>query len=281
MGCAAARRMHASDGFRGFCLGCMSAHAAIVDGRAENDDESVTSPLSAQLLERRGGGGSEKQKHAERNRRRPRTAESTQNTPGAAYWQKKGAGQHRSASVGTFHTTRVHLPECSVFPRKSPCGASTHTEAQMLTLSADMDDSSSLLDLLECSVCLERLDTTAKVLPCQHTFCRRCLENIVSSRNELRCPECRILVDCGVDDLPANILLVRLLDGIKQRPQRGSAGGGGGGRQSLAGGSLQGYAAGISASPPGTAIRELPVATRSSPVKVGHFPFMHEICWFD
>ncbi|XP_037344260.2 E3 ubiquitin-protein ligase SH3RF3-like isoform X2 [Pungitius pungitius] len=144
----------------------------------------------------------------------------------------------------------------------------------MLALSADMDESSSLLDLLECSVCLERLDTTAKVLPCQHTFCRRCLENIVSSRNELRCPECRILVDCGVDDLPANILLVRLLDGIKQRPQRGSGGGGGGGggggaggRLSLAGGSLQGYAAGISASPPGSAIRELPVAIRSSPVK--------------
>uniref|UniRef100_A0A673B2J9 RING-type E3 ubiquitin transferase n=1 Tax=Sphaeramia orbicularis TaxID=375764 RepID=A0A673B2J9_9TELE len=133
-------------------------------------------------------------------------------------------------------------------------------EAQMLTLSADMDESSSLLDLLECSVCLERLDTTAKVLPCQHTFCRRCLENIVSSRNELRCPECRILVDCGVDDLPANILLVRLLDGIKQRPQRGNGGGGvgAGGRQSLPGGSLQGYAAGISASPPGSNIPALP-----------------------
>ncbi|XP_051937613.1 E3 ubiquitin-protein ligase SH3RF3-like isoform X2 [Hippocampus zosterae] len=132
----------------------------------------------------------------------------------------------------------------------------------MITLSADMDESSSLLDLLECSVCLERLDTTAKVLPCQHTFCRRCLENIVSSRNELRCPECRILVDCGVDDLPANILLVRLLDGIKQRPQRGGAG-----RQPAAGGSLQGCAAGISASPAGSAARDLPVATRSSPVK--------------
>ncbi|XP_030643014.1 E3 ubiquitin-protein ligase SH3RF3-like [Chanos chanos] len=120
-------------------------------------------------------------------------------------------------------------------------------------------DESSLLDLLECSVCLERLDTTAKVLPCQHTFCRRCLENIVSSRNELRCPECRILVDCGVDDLPANILLVRLLDGIKQRPRNG-------GRPSLTGISL-GCAAGISASPPGTAVRDLPIATRSSPVK--------------
>uniref|UniRef100_A0A8C9WGE4 RING-type E3 ubiquitin transferase n=1 Tax=Scleropages formosus TaxID=113540 RepID=A0A8C9WGE4_SCLFO len=89
-------------------------------------------------------------------------------------------------------------------------------------------DESSLLDLLECSVCLERLDATAKVLPCQHTFCRRCLENILCSRNELRCPECRILVDCGVDELPANILLVRLLDGIKQRPRNG-------GRASLSG----------------------------------------------
>ncbi|XP_064832652.1 E3 ubiquitin-protein ligase SH3RF3-like [Oncorhynchus masou masou] len=124
-------------------------------------------------------------------------------------------------------------------------------------------DESSLLDLLECSVCLERLDTTAKVLPCQHTFCRRCLENIVSSRNELRCPECRILVGCEVDDLPANILLVRLLDGIKQRPRNG-----GSTRQSLVGGGRsQGCVAGISASPPGSGIRDLPVATRSPPVK--------------
>ncbi|XP_055727043.1 E3 ubiquitin-protein ligase SH3RF3-like isoform X2 [Salvelinus fontinalis] len=124
-------------------------------------------------------------------------------------------------------------------------------------------DESSLLDLLECSVCLERLDTTAKVLPCQHTFCRRCLENIVSSRNELRCPECRILVGCEVDDLPANILLVRLLDGIKQRPRNG-----GSTRQSLVGGGRSlGCAAGISASPPGSGIRDQPVATRSPPVK--------------
>lgn len=84
-------------------------------------------------------------------------------------------------------------------------------------------DEASLLDLLECAVCLERLDTTAKVLPCQHTFCRRCLESIVCSRHELRCPECRILVGCGVDELPANILLVRLLDGIRQRPRSAAA----------------------------------------------------------
>uniref|UniRef100_A0A3B4AD07 RING-type domain-containing protein n=1 Tax=Periophthalmus magnuspinnatus TaxID=409849 RepID=A0A3B4AD07_9GOBI len=83
-----------------------------------------------------------------------------------------------------------------------------------------------LLDLLECPVCLERLDATAKVLPCQHTFCRRCLQGIVGSRGELRCPECRTLVECAVDELPSNILLVRLLDGIKQRPRRAGPGAG-------------------------------------------------------
>uniref|UniRef100_A0A3P9J5V1 E3 ubiquitin-protein ligase SH3RF1 n=1 Tax=Oryzias latipes TaxID=8090 RepID=A0A3P9J5V1_ORYLA len=85
-------------------------------------------------------------------------------------------------------------------------------------------DESVLLDLLECPVCLERLDASAKVLPCQHTFCRRCLQGILSSRGELRCPECRTLVECAVDDLPSNILLVRLLDGIKQRPRKAGSG---------------------------------------------------------
>ncbi|XP_036996270.2 E3 ubiquitin-protein ligase SH3RF1 isoform X2 [Artibeus jamaicensis] len=89
-------------------------------------------------------------------------------------------------------------------------------------------DESALLDLLECPVCLERLDASAKVLPCQHTFCKRCLLGIVGSRNELRCPECRTLVGSGVEELPSNILLVRLLDGIKQRPWKPGPGAGGG-----------------------------------------------------
>ncbi|XP_060080027.1 E3 ubiquitin-protein ligase SH3RF3-like [Ylistrum balloti] len=78
-------------------------------------------------------------------------------------------------------------------------------------------DEQSLNELLECSVCLERLDGTSKVLPCQHTFCRRCLDEIVSTKHELRCPECRTLVEIRVEDLPLNILLVRLLEGIKTK----------------------------------------------------------------
>ncbi|XP_070553591.1 E3 ubiquitin-protein ligase SH3RF3-like isoform X2 [Ptychodera flava] len=84
-------------------------------------------------------------------------------------------------------------------------------------------DEQSLNDLLECSVCLDRLDETSKVLPCQHTFCKRCLEEIRNSRGELRCPECRVLVHCSVDELPTNILLVRLLGGIKQPAGKSTA----------------------------------------------------------
>uniref|UniRef100_A0A8D0DDY8 E3 ubiquitin-protein ligase SH3RF1 n=1 Tax=Sander lucioperca TaxID=283035 RepID=A0A8D0DDY8_SANLU len=100
-----------------------------------------------------------------------------------------------------------------------------HSYSHMGCLTQRMDESV-LLDLLECPVCLERLDASAKVLPCQHTFCRRCLQGILGSRGELRCPECRTLVECAVDELPSNILLVRLLDGIKQRPRRAGPGAG-------------------------------------------------------
>ena len=76
-------------------------------------------------------------------------------------------------------------------------------------------DEWTLNDLLECSVCLERLDTSSKILPCQHTFCKKCLQEIVSTHKELKCPECRILVEAPIDELPPNVLLMRILEGMK------------------------------------------------------------------
>ncbi|XP_066154616.1 E3 ubiquitin-protein ligase SH3RF3 [Euwallacea fornicatus] len=76
-------------------------------------------------------------------------------------------------------------------------------------------DEGTLNDLLECSVCLERLDTSSKVLPCQHTFCRKCLQEILQKHKELRCPECRVLVNGKIEDLPPNVLLMRILEGMK------------------------------------------------------------------
>ncbi|OQR69526.1 SH3 domain-containing RING finger protein 3-like [Tropilaelaps mercedesae] len=81
-------------------------------------------------------------------------------------------------------------------------------------------DAAFLNELLECSVCLEQLDSSSRVLPCQHTFCKRCLQEIVQSKGELRCPECRTLVETKVDELPVNIFLVRLLEGIKNKTPR-------------------------------------------------------------
>lgn len=86
-------------------------------------------------------------------------------------------------------------------------------------------DECTLNDLLECSVCLERLDTSSKVLPCQHTFCKKCLEEIVVTKKELRCPECRVLVETSIDDLPPNVLLMRILEGMRNAaPKRRSTG---------------------------------------------------------
>ena len=83
------------------------------------------------------------------------------------------------------------------------------------TTSIPTMDEKALNELLECSVCLDRLDSSSKVLPCQHTFCRWCLEEIVTTKKELRCPECRCLVEINVSELPTNILLMRLLEGMK------------------------------------------------------------------
>ena len=84
--------------------------------------------------------------------------------------------------------------------------------------------------LLECSVCLEPLGTNHKVLPCQHTFCLPCLQDVweghktrtaarqassSSSSSSPLCPECRRA--CPVADpkcLPTNVILNRLLEGI-------------------------------------------------------------------
>lgn len=86
-----------------------------------------------------------------------------------------------------------------------------------------MDDLT-LLDLLECPVCFEKLDVTAKVLPCQHTFCKPCLQRIFKAHKELRCPECRTLVLCSIEALPANLLLVRLLDSVRSGQSSGRRG---------------------------------------------------------
>jgi len=73
----------------------------------------------------------------------------------------------------------------------------------------------SLMALLECPLCSELLDASAKVLPCQHTFCISCLQRQEATHSQLLCPECGAPVPARtVEELPENYLLVRLLGGL-------------------------------------------------------------------
>lgn len=77
-----------------------------------------------------------------------------------------------------------------------------------------------LMALLECPLCSEQLDMSAKVLPCQHTFCLSCLQKQEAAHSRLLCPECRASVPARtVEELPANLLLVRLLEGLQGSPR--------------------------------------------------------------
>ncbi|XP_028272345.1 E3 ubiquitin-protein ligase SH3RF2 [Parambassis ranga] len=79
-----------------------------------------------------------------------------------------------------------------------------------------------LMALLECPLCLDQLDVSAKVLPCQHTFCMPCLQRHETAHSQLHCPECRAPIQVRtMEELPENLLLVRLLEGLQ-----GSAGSG-------------------------------------------------------
>ena len=77
-----------------------------------------------------------------------------------------------------------------------------------------------LMALLECPLCSRRLDASAKVLPCQHTFCMSCLQRQEAAQSQLLCPECRTPVPARtVEELPTSHLLVRLLEGIQNSPR--------------------------------------------------------------
>ena len=68
--------------------------------------------------------------------------------------------------------------------------------------------------LTECSICFDRLDNS-KCLPCSHTFCCRCLEDL-STRYHLRvpCPLCRlefVVPAVGCSKLPTNVYAEQLM----------------------------------------------------------------------
>uniref|UniRef100_A0A8D3AN38 Tripartite motif containing 59 n=1 Tax=Scophthalmus maximus TaxID=52904 RepID=A0A8D3AN38_SCOMX len=77
---------------------------------------------------------------------------------------------------------------------------------------------------LTCSVCYS-LFSDPRVLPCSHTFCKTCLDNLLQAstnysiwrplRLPLKCPNCRSVMELpptGVDALPTNVCLRAIIE---------------------------------------------------------------------
>ncbi|XP_030847012.1 uncharacterized protein LOC105443699 [Strongylocentrotus purpuratus] len=77
---------------------------------------------------------------------------------------------------------------------------------------------------LECPVCLNTF-TDPKILPCSHTYCKTCLENLLECHGNdqmLRCPVCRAetqVPNQEVSKLPANLALRSLIEDMKNQYQ--------------------------------------------------------------
>ncbi|XP_065530749.1 tripartite motif-containing protein 59 [Lathamus discolor] len=81
---------------------------------------------------------------------------------------------------------------------------------------------------LTCSICYSIFEDP-RVLPCSHTFCRNCLENVIQLSNNfsiwrplrisLKCPNCRSVVEIpadGTESLPINFALKAIIEKCQQ-----------------------------------------------------------------
>ena len=90
-----------------------------------------------------------------------------------------------------------------------------------------MATSPEFLPLLQCSICLE-VYNTPRTLPCAHTFCLRCLEQL-AQQTSLRCAVCRKthrVPASGVKDFPPNPVVMGLLDKLCTGCLKNTVGGG-------------------------------------------------------
>ncbi|XP_002716385.1 tripartite motif-containing protein 59 [Oryctolagus cuniculus] len=83
-------------------------------------------------------------------------------------------------------------------------------------------------DELTCPICYSIFEDP-RVLPCSHTFCKNCLENVLQAsgnfyiwrplRIPLKCPNCRSIIEIaptGIESLPVNFALMAIIEKYQQ-----------------------------------------------------------------
>ena len=107
--------------------------------------------------------------------------------------------------------TRRKPPSPEVIPYKSP----------------KVSKNTLLQELLECPICMNLFDTPT-VLPCQHTFCKKCLASLNNNESPgnasitISCPICReshVLLN-GIDALTSNYTIKRLIELESMSPEK-------------------------------------------------------------
>jgi tripartite motif-containing protein 2/3 len=86
-------------------------------------------------------------------------------------------------------------------------------------MSLDLIDNEKLMHLITCPICLD-MYVDPRMLPCQHTFCKVCLERISEDRWN-RCPQCRksfrIPFNGGINSFDVNRIIVQLIETLPKQ----------------------------------------------------------------
>ena len=93
-----------------------------------------------------------------------------------------------------------------------------------LAPAAETNGKDVIMELIKCPICLE-IYTDPRMLPCQHSFCRCCLERLADNDGRWgRCPQCRQLFRIpfnGVASFDVNRTIAQLLETFpKQQIER-------------------------------------------------------------
>jgi len=72
---------------------------------------------------------------------------------------------------------------------------------------------------ITCPFCFE-LFTDPKTIPCLHTFCKQCIDNLQTTNsleNSACCPECQTTISCEISSLPTNFMFSRIAEIFKKK----------------------------------------------------------------
>ena len=117
--------------------------------------------------------------------------------------------------LGVARSMAAPLPTTTASSASSPTSSFTHDSVRSSHVASRIEN-----ELLTCVICSERYESAGKVpkvLPCVHTFCLECLQQLLrhGRSSSIACPNCRAACSIPEGDarhLPNNLNILDLLD---------------------------------------------------------------------